>query len=126
LAPAHERGGELLFEGGDLGSLRNHPGGENAVHRLPLLGADDRLRRGDEVQFRAHAVGPSWSSGVSGSSRGAGRGASASGEEASRSPPVESSGTYHSPVAGHTHASVPSEAGTSFCPERPTQARRRA
>src|SRR5699024_1874624 len=56
----------------------------------------------------------------------AGRGASACGEEASSSPPVESSGTYHSPVAGQTQASVPSAAGVSFCPERPTQARRRA
>src|SRR5699024_9156833 len=59
-------------------------------------------------------------------SRGVARGASARGAEARRSPPVESSGTYHSPVAGHTQASVPSEAGTSFSPERPTQPRRRA
>lgn len=39
---------------------------------------------------------------------------------------MESSGMYHSPVVGHTQASVPSEAGTSFSPERPTQPSRLA
>src|SRR5699024_12474474 len=55
-----------------------------------------------------------------------GRGAAARGAEARGRPPVESSGLDRAPVVGHTQAAVPSEVGTSFSPDRPTQPRRRA
>src|SRR5699024_10614913 len=100
----------------------HHARSQHAIDRVPLLLTDDRLRRRDHREFGVHAAGPSCSS----SESSAGRGASARGEEARSSPPVESSGMYHSPVVGHTQASVPSEVGTTFSPDRPTQPRRRA
>ena len=46
--------GELLLEGGDLGALRDHSAAQDAVDRLALLVADERLRCGDH----RHCVPP--------------------------------------------------------------------